>query len=175
MDFLASLVSGVVGGVIVTVFNLIFYALWRKVLMPWFEERQYSSVRIEGKWRSSYELDGIVREGYFFIERFGHSIVAHSTLLTGPEAGATFTASGKFSNLILTATYGATRQDTLDRGAVALMLWDNGNRMSGHLICYSNAHNRIESVAFECYKDRGQAPAVPSTGSTGGTSGVDVS
>ena len=73
-----------------------------------------------------------------------------STRTKGPKAGSTWHYVGTFKNLILTATYTPTNKMMLDRGAITLMLMNNGEKLRGWLTFYSNDDNTVQAVEYEC-------------------------
>jgi hypothetical protein len=150
MDFATSTLSGILGGVIATLICVVFREMWIKVIDPWWEEKVYKDAHIEGRWTSKYTLDGVARESVWAIHRIGHSIKATVTRTKGPDAGSTWTYVGTFRNLTLTATYSRADRRMLDRGAITLMLENNGEMLRGWLTFYSNRENQVRSVEYEC-------------------------
>jgi hypothetical protein len=47
-----SLIVGVVSGVVTTILVFSFRIVWKKIIMPWYEERLYQGAKIEGVWSS---------------------------------------------------------------------------------------------------------------------------
>ena len=53
----ANIISGLISGLVVSIFVLVFRQFWNSVIVPWFEERVYKDVHIEGKWFGLFPED----------------------------------------------------------------------------------------------------------------------
>ena len=43
-----NIITGLVSGLVVILFVLVFRSFWNAVIVPWFEDRVYKDVKIEG-------------------------------------------------------------------------------------------------------------------------------
>ena len=134
---------GIVAGLITTLCVVVLRNIWVKIIVPWYEERVYKDVRIEGKWSGKYEGKEYGEE-IVNIERAGHSIKGEVTILNGHDKGKVYTFEGSFNNLILTAKYSAKNNTNLDQGTYCLMLKENGSKLVGITSIYEDTSHSID-------------------------------
>ena len=154
--FLADLSVGVIGGLVATFLALAITKLWKSIIEPWYEERVYKDAHIEGRWYSVESYSGPVNESEEFvweIQRIGHKVLGSAVCIQGRESGKSFQIEGLFRNLILTAAYSSTDTSALDRGALTLMLVDNGRCLRGCIAYYDEKEHIIASGTIECKRE----------------------
>ena len=143
----ANLITGLVSGLIVTLLVVVFRALWRDVLVPWFEERVYKDIRIEGVWYTLYPTVVGYRQEIVTLTRHGHSVSGSIVCTDGPDKGEQYTIHGSFRNLILTLTYESGSRSRVDRGTITLRCVQNGCRFIGKIANYFDRTDSIESTS----------------------------
>lgn len=82
------------------------------------------------------------------IFRVGHKINGRIIEIGGASKVHTYTIQGTFKNLILAGCYETCSRDHIDRGALSLMLKNNGKVFSGFFSSYSDEGNKI--VPMQC-------------------------
>jgi hypothetical protein len=144
---------GIVSGLVVTLIVVVFRGLWIAVIQPWYEERIYRDAKIEGQWKSTYANSD--DEELIELKRKGHRVSGVITVTQGTDHGKAYNLDGTFKNLILTASYSAMSQSSLDRGSYTLMLIHNGQKFKGHCAYYCDEENQI--LSEECEWEREDA------------------
>jgi hypothetical protein len=135
---------GIIAGLLTTLLVVVVRQLWVTVIEPWYENRVYKDVRIEGVWHGKYG-EGEFGEEVVRISRVGHNVTGSITVTNGPDKGQSYVFSGTFSNLILTAAYTAKDTSNLDRGSYCLMLVNNGSNLVGYSSFYEDSKHKIVS------------------------------
>lgn len=82
------------------------------------------------------------------ILRVGHKVNGRIIEIGGASKVHTYTIQGTFKNLILAGSYETCSRDHIDRGALSLMLKNNGKVFSGFFSSYSDKDNKI--VPMQC-------------------------
>ncbi len=152
----SNIIAGLVSGLIVTLFIVVFRSLWNSVITPWFENRVYKDIRIEGTWFSLYPSSPIFRQELIKIKRKGHGIVGVITCQNGGDEGEQYTLQGSFRNMILPITYESADLTKSDRGTITLRCLKNGEQLAGKIACYDSFDDTISTgnvIWFRSNKD----------------------
>jgi hypothetical protein len=152
-----NIVAGLLSGLIVTLFIIVFGALWRNVLTPWFEDRVYKDIRIEGSWLSLYPTVVGNRQELVSLERHGHYVKGYVICTVGLDQGEKYKIAGSFRNLILTLSYESDHSEKVDRGTMTLRCVKNGRRLAGVIANYNDNSDSIQSspiIWFRKEEDR---------------------
>ncbi len=132
-----NIISGLVSGLTVTFLVLVFRQFWHTAIIPWFEERVYKDVQIEGKWFGLYPLSRDLRQDVIVLKRHGHTITGIITCTKGGDEGDEYSVCGSFRNLLLPLTYESTDKTKTDRGSITLKCVRDGERLKGEISFYS--------------------------------------
>ena len=132
---MATLGSGIVSGVLATFLVLICLSIWNKIIVPWYEDKVYKDIRIDGKWLIEEEEYGIKYASMTIIKQTAHRVYGEITYIDEPDLPL-FMFYGEFRNLILTATHCAKTKTNLDRGTFTLMVKEDGRVMEGFYAWY---------------------------------------
>lgn len=138
-----NLVAGLISGLVVTIFVLAFRHFWNAVIVPWFEERVYKDVRIEGKWFGLYPSSSDLRQDAIVLKRHGHSITGKIICTHGGDEGDEYSVCGSFRNMILPLAYESTDKSKTDRGTITLQCIRNGERLKGKIALYHTFEDSI--------------------------------
>lgn len=139
--------AGIIAGLVTSFIVITWQQLWINVIQPWYEERIYKDTKIEGRWEISYPHHG-GRE-FADLKRTGHHVTGVITAIDGPDKGKAYEFDGTFKNLILTGSYSALQQRSLDRGTISVMLKNNGERFEGHSVFYADECHEMRSERCE--------------------------
>ncbi len=149
------LIQGTVGGVVATIICIVFAEIiWKRIIVPWYEERVYKDSEIEGTW------DGVVggkndqTSDVVELRRAGHKV--SGTIHVSGLRGGIYTFEGTFKNLILSVTYVAKDRTQLNRGSITLMLKENGAQLIGKCVHYDG---HLMTIAAQKYTLRRRAGA----------------
>ena len=82
------------------------------------------------------------------IERIGHKITGRIIEIGGASKVHTYNISGSFKNLILSGCYDTCSRDHIDRGAMSLMLKNNGKEFEGFFSSYTDHKNKIAPMQY---------------------------
>lgn len=140
-----NLVAGLISGLIVTVFVFVFRHFWNSTIVPWFEERVYKDVRIEGKWFGFYPGTADYRQDVIVLKRHGHSIQGKMICTNGGDEGVEYSVCGSFRNMLLPLVYESTDKTATDRGTITLRCINNGEVLNGKIALYSTNRDSIIS------------------------------
>lgn len=149
-----NLVSGLVSGLIATLFVVVFRSFWNSVITPWFEERVYKDIKIEGKWFALYPDSMHGRQEVITLERRGHAITGLIVCTHGPDTGEQYFVSGSFRNMILPMTYESSDKTKSDRGAIALKSVKNGKRLIGKVAMYDDNQDLISTTTVVWFRSK---------------------
>lgn len=138
-----NLVAGLISGLIVTIFVFVFRHFWNAVIVPWFEERVYKDVRIEGKWYGFYPGTTDYRQDIIVLKRHGHAIEGKMICANGGDEGVEYCVYGSFRNMLLPLVYESTDKAATDRGTITLRCINNGEVLSGKIALYSTNRDSI--------------------------------
>ncbi|EGQ8093440.1 TPA: hypothetical protein I7206_22115 [Vibrio vulnificus] len=132
-----NIVAGLVSGLIVSFLVVIVGNIWKKIIVPWFEERVYKDVKIEGQWFSFYEGRMLGREEVIEISRHGHQIHGKLLCVSQEDHGEQYLVSGCFKNLILPLAYENGDDSKTDRGTITLKSTQSAEILKGKICYYS--------------------------------------
>ena len=147
-------VTGITSGIVTTILVFVFRSLWRSSVIPWFEERIYKDIKIEGDWFSFYPESSDERSEKVEITRRGHSIAGSMTCMTGGDKGEKYNLTGSFRNMILPLIYESADRNKSDRGAISLRATSNGQRMVGKISLYVDQSDQIASSTVVWFRSR---------------------
>ncbi|WP_439833790.1 hypothetical protein [Aeromonas enteropelogenes] len=132
-----NIISGLVSGLIVSFLVVVVGNIWNKIIIPWFEERVYKDVKIEGQWFSFYEGRMLGREEVIDISRHGHQISGKLLCISQGDHGEQYLVSGSFKNLILPLAYENSNDSKTDRGTITLKSTQSAEVLKGKICYYS--------------------------------------
>jgi hypothetical protein len=141
-------VIGVVGGLVATAITVFIDKVWKRLIVPWYEERVYQDARIGGVWKAEFHNQGEIEEERIDITTKGHQVSGTITITKGKNEGKVYLFNGNFRNLILVATYHSRKDYELDRGSFALLLRKNGTLLEGQCIYFSDKSNSINNTQY---------------------------
>ena len=139
-----SIFAGLISGLLVTLGIVIFRAICRDTLIPWFENRVYKDIRVEGKWFSVYPTVIGKPQETIRLKRHGHEIVGTIICNSGDDEGEEYCVKGSFRNLIMSLLYETRDTQKVDRGTITLRAVMNGQRMTGKIALYDDASDSID-------------------------------
>ena len=140
----SNLIVGLISGLTVSFIVMFLGKIWRDIIEPWFEERVYKDMHIEGKWFSLYVSDIDLRTETVNLKRKGHSVTGTLMCNSGGDDGEEYTLTGSFRNLLLPLTYETSDKKKTDRGTITLMSSHNGERLVGKVAMY---HTKLDEVS----------------------------
>lgn len=147
---------GIISGLVTTLFVVVFRATWHSVVIPWFEERIYKDIRIEGKWFSFYPDFRDGRQEVVTLDRKGHAVTGTIVCTHGSDAGEKYNIAGSFRNMILPLTYESSETTKADRGAIALKSARNGERFVGKIAMYSDSQEVISTATVIWFREKSE-------------------
>lgn len=86
------------------------------------------------------------------LKRNGHKITGKIIEIGGASDIHTYEVNGSFKNLILTASYESSSESHIDRGALSLMLVNNGNLFEGFFSSYNDSEHCMSPMKCYLYK-----------------------
>ncbi|MFO4643386.1 hypothetical protein [Vibrio cholerae] len=153
-------IVGLVSGLVVTIFVVTFKKFWEAVIIPWFEERVYKDVKIEGKWYGINPTTKDLEENLITLKRHGHTIQGTMICVSGADEGTEFKLCGSFRNMLLPLTYEENDKTKTDRGTITLKVINNGEEMKGILAFYHNQRDSIETANVHWYRNKSKVEAI---------------
>ena len=149
-----NIIAGLISGVLATLLVFVFRSIWLGLIIPWFEERIYKDVRIEGKWYSLYPTSADSRQEVISIERHGHAITGTIICTSGSDTGQKYQIEGSFRNMLLPLTYESADSTKTDRGTITLQAVHNGERLVGKIALYNTTEDSIATANIVWFRSR---------------------
>jgi hypothetical protein len=149
-----SIVAGLVSGLFVALFVVVFRTLWRGTLVPWFENRVYKDIQIEGSWFALYPTAAGEPQQTISLTRHGHAVSGTIICNTGEDEGQKYRVTGSFRNLILTLLYETEDHQKVDRGTLTLRCVRNGERLVGKQALYHDFSDAIREYDVLWFRDK---------------------
>lgn len=147
-------IAGLVSGLVVTLFVVVFKKVWDAILVPWFEERVYKDVQIEGKWYGLYPNTVDLSQDIIVLERQGHAIKGKLICTHGADEGNEFNLQGSFRNMLLPLTYEIKDTSKTDRGTITLKAINNGVELIGKIALYNDALDEITTANIHWFRSK---------------------
>lgn len=149
-----NIVIGLVSGLVVSFLVLVIGKFWRGVVEPWFEERVYKDLHLEGKWFSLYVETGDYRQEIINLKRHGHAITGTMICKNGADEGEEYSLCGSFRNLLLPMTYESIDKNKSDRGTITLKSSHNGQRLVGEIAMYDTRTDSIDTARILWFRNK---------------------
>ena len=132
---------------------LLFIGLkyWNAVVVPWYENRIYKDIKIEGEWKTIGIEHGENFEENARVKQNAHRVWGDITYKSSSEF-IEYQFEGEFRNLILTGRYWVKGENNLDRGTFTLMTKNNGRTLKGYYAWYLAGDNDVVSGSYEWNK-----------------------
>lgn len=145
-----ALTVGIIASLLSVFISLFISAIWRNIIIPWYEEHLYKGAEISGEWTTDVTYnDGSKNKLIITIKRVGYTVKGSAYCVAGVSKGMHWNLRGFFSNLLLTMTYHSKNNENLDQGSMSLMLINNGKLLKGYIAYYQSDTNSIEAAKFE--------------------------
>jgi len=141
-----NIILGLISGLLATFLVFVFRSIWNCILVPWFEERVYKDIKIEGTWFSLYPASSDNRQEVITLKRQGHAVKGEIVCLTGGDLGERYQVTGSFRNMLLPLSYESSDVSKADRGAITLQSIHNGERLSGKMAYYNTSQDTISTA-----------------------------
>lgn len=145
-EFNISIFANLISALIVFPVAQVAGEVWRKSIVPWFEEKAYADAQIEGKWTSRVTYSTGPDDWDEFvvtIHRNGHRVEADHSCTAGANVGHDYAFKGTFGSLILTGSYASKDVARVARGTLTLRLLKNGTSLEGVEAIYSPRNDSI--------------------------------
>jgi len=149
-----NIIAGLISGLFVSIFVLAFRQFWNSVIVPWFEERVYKDVHIEGKWFGLLPDTTDYKQFVIALQRHGHLITGKMICITGVDEGEEYRIDGSFRNLILPLNYECCDKNKTDRGSITLKSMHNGERLVGKIAFYDTNKDGIGTSNITWFRDK---------------------
>jgi len=154
MEYLGPLVIGIASSLIATVAFVSIAELIRRVVLPWYADRVYRGVRLDGKWRASrfgtIEIDSSsTSRNEFDLKQKGDKVTGISILQGEDEPDPTiYRVQGQVRDGYFSATAWPVAPDMVDAMACLFRVFHEGNklRFKGRLTYLSNRTAEIKST-----------------------------
>jgi len=138
--------AGIISSLIFTFIVFVISLLWRKAILPTWENMLYKDIRLDGKWDSIFIGDSKNEDKEIVtLNQVGHRVSGEIFCVKGPDEGRKYKFEGTFKNQILIACYWTTEKRRLDSGSFTLHLKDNGKKLQGYASYYYDNKHKIES------------------------------
>jgi hypothetical protein len=150
----SNIVVGLISGLTVSFIVMVLGQLWKGMVEPWFEERVYKDLHIEGKWYSLYVNSVDFRQETINLKRHGHTITGTMMCTIGADDGEEYHICGSFRNMLLPLTYEATDKKKTDRGSITLRSTFNGERLVGKIALYETRFDEVETGQVVWFRNK---------------------
>lgn len=160
MTVLETVLVGVLSSLVATFIFLHLSWLVKTILIPWYEDRIYRGVRINGHWTiqelagiDAEQLDEVGTKATIDIKQNGDQVTglySHSNIKS--DDVATYKFKGEIRNSYLSATSWPIADDHIDAGAYVLRVFSHGGlRMKG-VVTYISNDGIVNSCTVEFKK-----------------------
>lgn len=143
----------IVSAVIASIVILIVVTMWKKAIVPWFEERLYRDLNRAGTWDVSGTEGGKRFAEVAKVKQRGHRVWGVLTYrgqsISGEPQIIEYLFEGEFRNLILTARQWEKRRHSLERGSFTLMVKRNADFMRGYYAWYLDIQSDVVGGEYE--------------------------
>ena len=106
---------GIIGGLITSIIILLISVLWKKVFVPWLDNRLYKGTRIDGTWQTTMVIDGDTVHESATIKQYGNKVTGTIEYPMDTQGKShTYKVEGKFQDgilILLQEEIGVRRQD----------------------------------------------------------------
>jgi|GEM_PF-3319839 len=117
MDNFISLMIGIVSSLVATIVFIVISELIRRVVLPWYEDKVYRGVRIDGKWEA--KNDGTKQKATFFLQQKGDQVIGTYSHIM-PQSAARkieeYQVTGNVRDTYVNLTFHPTARDQIDTG-----------------------------------------------------------
>lgn len=151
-----SLLLGIVSGVLTTALLWVIHVLWTKTIVPWYEQRVYKGVKIEGTWclvDDSNDKDGHwAQREILGLKQTAHRLTGSLTLL--PKEGENsdsivLDAVGDISDRFVSLSFKSPIQDRLSYSVLLVEIVEDGHKLRGKTSMYNVLGGTIDSYSVE--------------------------
>ncbi|MBF4353838.1 hypothetical protein, partial [Vibrio anguillarum] len=149
-----NIIAGLVSGLIVSLVVVLARHIWQSTIVPWFENRVFKDVKIEGQWFSYYTGSMLGREEIITLKRQGHEIEGTMVCISKADHGERYCLQGSFRNLILPLTYETQDQTKTDRGTITLKAANSAEMLKGKICLYSCDTDDIRTSEVTWYRSK---------------------
>lgn len=139
---------GVISGLLSALLVLVGAKYWKAIMIPWYEDRVYKDVMIDGKWEATGKEHDETFSETLKVQQRAHHVSGEITYKNDNEL-IEYQFDGEFRNLILTPRYWVKGESNLDRGTFTLMLKNNGQTLKGYYAWYLPEDNDVVSGSYE--------------------------
>ena len=158
----SQIVLGVVSGVVASTLVFLFTVIWKKHLVPWYEQRVYNGVSIQGAWTlvDSAPQEASTHE-WTQLETLEITQAAQhlqGTLTLAPKPGIesaviALGVAGEISDRFVSLLMKSPSRSRIAYGVMLGQVVGEGNRIEGQAAFYDVTHNEI-LAAHVVYKRR---------------------
>jgi hypothetical protein len=157
----SNILLGVISGIVTSIAIFLFSVVWKKQLVPWYEQRVYKGIRIQGTWFLVDDDKDKPKDGHWTqIETLDISQTAHhivGTLTLSPKEGVggpviALTVTGDITDRFVSMSFKSPSQNRLAYGVILGEVRSDGNRIEGQAAYYEVHANAV--VAAEVIYER---------------------
>lgn len=157
MNSIIALLIGIVSSLFATAIFICLTEIIRKIALPWYADKIYRGVRIEGRWKmcslGENELSSDIEiELGFNLEQSGDVVTGHASMRENNEKPEVlFSLSGRMRDGYFSATAWPVASDHVDVMACVFRIFYYGDhlRMKGKLIYLDNQNAVITGLPEE--------------------------
>jgi hypothetical protein len=158
-DMVLGIVSGIVTGMLIYSFSI----LWKRILVPWYEERVYRGLDISGEWNVKHphpdEADmQWAQAGVLTLRQTAHRLTGTMTLTpkdTNSNETRTFLFSGEISDRFIWAWMSHSERSRLGYAVALLEVVGDGRSLKGRQVHYDVLNDVIDTAPTEYTRQRG--------------------
>lgn len=157
VEILPIIAGGVLSALIATLLIFLGARYWKNVIVPWYEDRVYKDIKIDGEWLTRGKEEGKEFEEVALVMQNAHRVWGSITYKTQSSV-TEYQFEGEFRNLILTARHSVKGKHQLERGTFTLMLRENGRLLKGFYAWYLSEKHDVVSGSYEWRRASSSVP-----------------
>ncbi|MFA7000477.1 MAG: hypothetical protein WC241_05225 [Candidatus Paceibacterota bacterium] len=147
-----ALLVGIISGILTTVIIYTIVSIFKRILLPWYQELIYRGLDINGEWREKQVLaNGIVIENVINLKQKGHKLSGTVTVIKKfPKKEDSeikiFDIKGNFYDRLVSASCKNSDRKSIGCYNILLEVMHGGKEMVGSFAWYDVGTNRIFSA-----------------------------
>jgi hypothetical protein len=138
-DMIFTIFIGVFSGIITSIFIWISVQIFKKLIIPWYQQTIYRGIDVSGEWTSTQEYSGkVLAEQTIILKQKGHKItgtlISRNDIPSKGQDTTSFILNGEIFDNYVDLEYQIKDKKLLGRGSQLLKVKDGGQKLEGGLV-----------------------------------------
>ncbi|MBC8146982.1 MAG: hypothetical protein H8E98_03220 [Bacteroidetes bacterium] len=134
IDTISTIFIGVFSGIITSILIWICIQMFKKILIPWYQQTIYRGINVSGEWISKQEYSGnVLAEQTISLNQKGHlikgTLISRNKIPNKGEDTTTFKINGEIFDNYVDIEYQINDKKLIGRGSQLLKVKDGGEKL----------------------------------------------